>query len=71
MFEDLKELASEYTEENVTLESNLRGELGLTSFDLISLISEVEEKYNVHIEETDLESIITVQDLINYIESKQ
>lgn len=67
MFEEIKELAQEYTEADITLDTELRSDLGLTSFDLVSLLSEVEEKYGVQISEEDIASLITVKDLIEYI----
>ena len=70
MLEELKKIASEYTEQDIRLDSKLRGELGLSSLDLISLISDIETKYSIKIEDSDLEKIITVEDLINYINSK-
>lgn len=70
MLEELKKIASEYTEQDIRLDSKLRGELGLSSFDLISLNSDIETKYSIKIEDSDLEKIITVEDLINYINSK-
>ena len=71
MFEKIKELAKEYTTEEIKLETNLRSELGLTSFDLVSLISEIEETYDIKINDEDIESILTVKDLIDYIENKK
>lgn len=71
MFEELKELAKEYTEQEFKLDSKLRGELGLNSFDLVTLIGDIEDKYGIQIADEDLANIITVEDLIKYIESKK
>lgn len=70
MLEELIEIASEYTQETLNEDSKLRSDLGLTSFDLVSLISDIEDKYNIKIDDNDIKDIITVKDLINYINSK-
>lgn len=67
MLEELKEIAKEYTDKEINLDTKLRSDLGLASFDLISLIGDVEEKYGISIKDEDIVNIITVEDLINYI----
>lgn len=71
MLEELKLLAKDYTTQEITLDSKLRGELGLSSFDLVSLVSDVEDKFGITIADEDIVNIITVEDLIKYIESKK
>lgn len=70
MLEQLKELAKDYTPVEIKLDSKLRGELGLSSFDLVSLISDVEDRFGISIADEDVPNIITVEDLIKYIELK-
>ena len=67
MLEEIKEIAKEYTEQDFDLDTELRNGLSLTSFDLVALISEIEEKYGVEIKDEDMASMITVRDLIEYI----
>ena len=46
MFEEFKKIMKEiYEVDNVELESNFKTDFGLTSFDFVSLICVIEEKY--------------------------
>lgn len=54
-------------EDEVKLETSFE-DLGVDSLDLFQIIIELEEEFNVQIE--DAESIKTVEDAVNYIESK-
>ena len=53
-------------EEEISLQTSFQ-ELGVDSLDLFQIIIELEEAFNVRIE--DAESIKTVEDAVNYIES--
>jgi acyl carrier protein len=54
-------------EEEVQLETSFE-DLGVDSLDLFQIIIELEEEFNVQIE--DAEKIKTVEDAVEYIESK-
>jgi len=56
--------------EQVTPEANFVDDLGADSLDTVELIMAFEEEFDVEIPDTDAEKIKTVQDVINYIESK-
>lgn len=58
-------------EVQITSNSTLIGDLGLTSFQIIEMCSLIEEKYKVEIEEEDLAVLETVGDFANYLESKE
>ena len=51
--------------------SNLRTDLHLDSVDLVSLVLQIERKFNVDIDSKDLEHIVTVGDVLNFIETHQ
>lgn len=71
MLEEIKELISNYVEvepEKITLESKFVDDLGFNSFDFITLLGEVEEKYNIHVDESEVLGLATVGDAIEYIE---
>ena len=55
----------------VKLESSFTEDLGVDSLDLFQIIMAFEEEFGVEIATEDAEKIVTVQDAINYIESKQ
>ena len=70
MLEELKELICNYVEaapETITLDSKFIDDLGFNSFDFMSLLGEVEEKYNVRVNEEEIIELATVGDAIDYI----
>ncbi len=69
MFEEIREMVAEQLgidAENINIDTDLMGELDCDSLDLFQLVSEVEDKYDVKIE--DLENLKTIGDLIKSIE---
>lgn len=46
-------------------------DLKLNSLDLISLICAVEDEFDIEIDDKDIKSIVTIGDLIEYIEKQQ
>lgn len=74
IFESVKEVIIkqlEVDEEKVKMESSLVQDLGADSLDLVEVIMALEEEFELEIEDEDAEKIATVQDIINYIESRQ
>ena len=69
MLEKIAEILSKYTNENITEESMLISDLGLTSFDLVSIIMEFEDKFNIEIADREIHKFILVKDIVNYIEN--
>ena len=55
----------------VKADSNLIADLGMESLDLVDLVVAFEEKYKVTIDDKDVKKLQTVQDIVNYIESKK
>ena len=53
----------------VTLESNVK-ELGLDSLDIVDLLMDMEEKYNIEFENEEMTELVTVNDGVKAIESK-
>ncbi len=71
MFEELKEMMCNYIEvdpETITPESEFINDLGFNSFDFMCLLGEIEEKYNIHVDEEEIMGLSTVKDAIKYIE---
>lgn len=56
--------------QGIELYSNLRYEVGLDSFDFISLIIEVEKEFGICITDEECEDISTPEDLINLVFEK-
>lgn len=71
MFEELKELICNYVEadpDKITLDSKFIDDLGFNSFDFMSFLGEVEDKYGIKVNEEELLDLSTVKDAIEYIE---
>ena len=58
-------------EEEVTNDSSFVDDLGADSLDIVELVMELEEEFDVQIPDTDAEKIKTVGEAIDYIEAKQ
>lgn len=74
MLEKMKEILAQYVEadpEEITEDSRLVEDLGLSSYALMSLMGDAEEQFGITVDETELTDVRTVGDVIAYIESKQ
>lgn len=73
MFQELQEIIAEklgLSVEEVQPQKNLKDDLKADSLDLFDLVTELEEKYSIEIPTEDLEQMVTVADVMNYIEKK-
>ena len=73
MFEKVKMLLIEelnVDEAKITLDAELTNDLGVNSLELADLILQCEEKFNIVIEDDDLQKFITVGDVVAYLEEK-
>ena len=74
MFEELKKFLVEELRvkaDDITMEAELSGDLGINSLELADLVYLCEEKFNVIIEADDLHNFITVGDVVRYLETKK
>lgn len=74
MFDQLAEIITNYVEvkkEDIKPESRFMEDLGFSSFDFMSMLGEVEDTFDVEIEEEKAAGIRTVQEAVNYLESLQ
>ncbi|MBQ4207552.1 MAG: acyl carrier protein [Clostridia bacterium] len=55
----------------VTVDSKLRSDLGLNSFDFVNIAVEVEREYNIKIPDTDISQLKTVGDLLALVDQMQ
>lgn len=72
MFEELKELICQYVDVDksaVTEESRFIEDLGFNSYDFMSMVGEIEEKFDVEVEEREVVNVKTVKDAVEYIQS--
>ncbi len=71
MFERLVEIICNYVEvepEDVKAESRFMEDLGFTSFDFMSMLGELEDAFDVEIDQQEVTDIRTVQEALAYLE---
>lgn len=74
MLEELKEIICEYVEadpEAIMEESRFIEDLGFNSYDFMSMVGELEDQYDIEVDERDVIQVKTVGDAIAYIKSLQ
>jgi acyl carrier protein len=74
MMEKLKAILVEELDvemEAVTLEASFKEDLEADSLDMMQLVMEIEEEFEIEVETEELATILTVGDLVAYIEKKQ
>ena len=71
MFNKLVDIICEYVEvepENVKPESRFIEDLGFTSFDFMSMLGEIEDEFDIEVEQSEAANIRTVQEAVDYLE---
>lgn len=71
MFEKLVNIICNYVEvepENIRPESRFMEDLGFTSFDFMSMLGEVEDEFDVEVEQSEVMNIRTVGEAVDYLE---
>ena len=69
-FEKIKEILVDVlgaNKDDIKPESKFIDDLGADSLDLVELIMSLEDKFQIEISDADAETIITVQDALDYI----
>ncbi|MCI5892530.1 MAG: acyl carrier protein [Clostridiales bacterium] len=72
MFDDLKDKLSEYVDtpvDEITENSRFIEDLGLNSFEFMSLLGYLEDEYDIEVDENEILNIKTVGEAVAYIES--
>ena len=72
MFEEIKTIVADnlgVDEDSINKETSFKEDLNADSLDLFEMVMALEENYGVEIPSEDLEQLLTVADVINYIES--
>ena len=70
MFEKLVEIICNYVEvepEKVKPESRFMEDLGFTSFDFMSMLGELEDEFEIEIDQEKAADIRTVQETVDYL----
>lgn len=55
-------------EENVTMEATFVDDLAADSLDIVELVMTIEEEFDLEIPNSDAEKIVTIGDVVKYIE---
>ncbi len=72
MLEEMKEIICQYVEvepEKITEDARFMEDLGFNSFDFMSLVGEIEDRYEIEVVEQEVVQIKTVKDAMDYITS--
>ena len=56
-------------EEEVTPQASIKDDLGADSLDVVEIVMGLEEEFEVTIPDTEAEKIVTVQQIMDYVES--
>ncbi|WIA07900.1 MAG: acyl carrier protein [Candidatus Phytoplasma cynodontis] len=73
IFEKIKKIFSEklsISKENIMLSTRMKEDLGLDSFDAVELIIELENIFNLKIEDEKIQQCKNIKDIVEYIEIK-
>ena len=57
--------------DDITMEAELAGDLGINSLELADLVYSCEERFNVTIDDEELRNFRTVGDVVKYLETTQ
>ena len=57
-------------EDEITLEANLKDDLGIDSLDAVELIMELEDEFDVKIEDEEAQAFVTIADIVKILEAK-
>ncbi|MBR5768154.1 MAG: acyl carrier protein [Clostridia bacterium] len=72
MFENIIRLLSEQLgvdPSEISEHSKLSGDLGADSLDIVDLLIAIEDRFGCSIPEEDVEDLVTVSDLVEYVEN--
>jgi acyl carrier protein len=72
MFEKLKQLLVDelsIDENDITLDAELSGDLGINSIELADLVMLCEDKFGIEINDEDVHKLVTVGDVVTYLEN--
>ena len=74
IFEKVQKALAEQFEvspDTITLDTNLVGDLGADSLDVVELIMSIEDEFGVSISDEEAANLVTVQRIVDYVEKLQ
>lgn len=73
MLERIRNIIEEYVDipkDQITMETNLLNDLGLSSLDVVNIIVAFEDEFDIEIPDRKLSEIITVGDVVNLLKEE-
>ncbi len=73
VFEELKEMVVEQlgiNPDDFTADKDIIKDLGCDSLDIVDMLMAVEDKYGFEVDDSEVEGLKTIGDVVSYIESK-
>ena len=73
MLEAIKEILIQYTEVEkslITEDSNLQNDLELNSYDVMNIVVDFEDTFDIEIPDEDVSGLVTVKDIEEYLAEK-
>lgn len=73
VFDEIKEILVDQlavNENDIEMSSDLVDDLGADSLDAIDIVMSIEDRYEIEVPDEVVEKIETVEDIVNFIESK-
>ena len=71
MFDKVKEILRKYTEvESITEDLSLTNDLMLTSLDVVSMVGDFEDAFDIEIADEEVMQMKTVGDILEYLKNK-
>ena len=71
MFEQIREIITRYVEveeEQITPDSRFIEDLGFSSFDFVTMLGELEDEFDIEVNEQEVVEIRTVGEAVSYVE---
>jgi acyl carrier protein len=71
MLEQIRNILVEYVDvpkEQITLETNLLMDLGLSSLDVVNIVVAFEDEFGIEIPDRQLAKIVTVEDVVRFLQ---
>ena len=73
MLETIRKVLAQYTEveeDMIKEDSNLQSDLDLNSFDVMNIVVEFEDTFDIEISDEDVSKLVTVKDIEDYLKAK-
>lgn len=73
MIDRIKKILAAFTEADITViteKTELVNNLGLNSLDLVNIVVEFEEEFDIEVPDRDIKNFITVGDIMDYLKNQ-